>query len=612
MEPQLEEKRGVRLAIEGCGHGTLHAIYASVTEACKHKNWPGVDLLIIGGDFQAVRNAYDLNCVSMPAKYRSMCDFHEYYSGQRTAPYLTIFVGGNHEASNYLFELYYGGWVAPNIYYMGAANVLRFGPLRIAALSGIWKGYSYRKSHHERLPYNESDLKSIYHVRELDVRKLLQIRTQIDVGISHDWPKGVEWKGNWKQLFRFKKHLEDDARNGQLGSVAAKQVLDWLRPAYWFSAHLHCKYAAVIDYGGKEVAQNAPPSVDSRPAKNEDEIDLDEELNGDDSIANGSAPQNENEIDLDLDSESEAAPTNHDTSEAPAATNVDKIDLELEDDTDGVAPVAPGQGLDGIHLPVEPACATQALLLSPGEARAALPKAFRRPAPEQIECPAEIINKTTNFLALDKCLPGKQFLQLTSIPTEVDLDNKRPLKLEHDREWLSITRVFAREELLQLGDHDAHVPQAKTHAEYESLVGDQRIWTDGCLDDSDLVIPENFEVTAPVYDGGDWTLPQYSQVIEYPNPQTACFCELLNIPNPFDMREEERQARLAAGPRPDPNAERPKAGRGRGGFGHGRGRGASGDRGRGGRGGRGRGGRGRGGRGRGGRGRGQFRGRWNH
>lgn len=67
-----------------------------------------------------------------------MADFHQYYSGTKTAPYLTIFIGGNHEASNHLFELYYGGWVAPNIYYMGAANVIRFGPLRIAGLSGIW------------------------------------------------------------------------------------------------------------------------------------------------------------------------------------------------------------------------------------------------------------------------------------------------------------------------------------------------------------------------------------------------------------------------------------------------------------------------------------------
>src|SRR3954471_1449312 len=118
---------------------------------------------------QAVRNASDLKAVSMPSKYYAMHDFHEYYSGARVAPYLTIFIGGNHEASNYLFELYYGGWVAPNIYYMGAANILRIGPLRIAGLSGIWKGYDYRKAHFERLPYNSDDYHSIFHVRELDV-----------------------------------------------------------------------------------------------------------------------------------------------------------------------------------------------------------------------------------------------------------------------------------------------------------------------------------------------------------------------------------------------------------------------------------------------------------
>lgn len=42
-----------------------------------------------------------------------------YYSGEKKAPVLTLFIGGNHEASNYLAELPYGGWVAPNIYYMG-------------------------------------------------------------------------------------------------------------------------------------------------------------------------------------------------------------------------------------------------------------------------------------------------------------------------------------------------------------------------------------------------------------------------------------------------------------------------------------------------------------
>jgi hypothetical protein len=42
------------------------------------------------------------------------------------APVLTLFVGGNHESSGYMAELPNGGWVAPNIYYMGYASVRKF------------------------------------------------------------------------------------------------------------------------------------------------------------------------------------------------------------------------------------------------------------------------------------------------------------------------------------------------------------------------------------------------------------------------------------------------------------------------------------------------------
>jgi lariat debranching enzyme len=43
------------------------------------------------------------------------------------APVLTLVVGGNHEASNYMLDLFHGGWLAPNIYYLGAAGVVRAG-----------------------------------------------------------------------------------------------------------------------------------------------------------------------------------------------------------------------------------------------------------------------------------------------------------------------------------------------------------------------------------------------------------------------------------------------------------------------------------------------------
>jgi len=55
--PQLVQQQGLRIAVEGCGHGVLHEIYASVAKACELKGWPDVDLLIIGGDFQVSTTA---------------------------------------------------------------------------------------------------------------------------------------------------------------------------------------------------------------------------------------------------------------------------------------------------------------------------------------------------------------------------------------------------------------------------------------------------------------------------------------------------------------------------------------------------------------------------
>jgi len=98
-----------------------------------------------------------------------------YFSGEKTAPVLTIFIGGNHEASNYLGELAYGGWVAPNIYYMGYAGVVTVRGVRIAGLSGIYKGHDYMKGHFEKPPYDKHAMRSAYHIRNLEVFRLKQV-----------------------------------------------------------------------------------------------------------------------------------------------------------------------------------------------------------------------------------------------------------------------------------------------------------------------------------------------------------------------------------------------------------------------------------------------------
>jgi hypothetical protein len=40
---------------------------------------------------QAVRNLDDLECLACPPKYRSMMTYYKYYSGEKVAPYPTLF-----------------------------------------------------------------------------------------------------------------------------------------------------------------------------------------------------------------------------------------------------------------------------------------------------------------------------------------------------------------------------------------------------------------------------------------------------------------------------------------------------------------------------------------
>jgi len=237
----------MRIALVGCGHGELDSIYASVAQI-EAVHQTTVDLLLICGDFQAVRNQSDLATMACPAKYRSMQDFHRYYSGEKRAPVLTIFIGGNHEASSHLWELYYGGWVAPNIYFLGYAGVVSVGGVRIGGLSGIYNGRHYHTGHCEAPPYSDSDMRSAYHVREIEVLRLLQLRQPMDVFLSHDWPAHIATMGDTNALLRKKSFLRDEVRDGSLGSPAGEQLLKHLKPDYWFAAHLHVKFAAVVQH----------------------------------------------------------------------------------------------------------------------------------------------------------------------------------------------------------------------------------------------------------------------------------------------------------------------------------------------------------------------------
>ncbi|KAI5804140.1 lariat debranching enzyme, C-terminal domain-containing protein [Peziza echinospora] len=545
---------GLRVAIQGCGHGALNAIYNSV-ELASQKHNTHVDLLIICGDFQAVRNAQDLHTMSVPEKYRELADFHEYYSGARVAPIPTLFIGGNHEAAGYLGELFYGGWAAPNIYYMGAAGVVNAGGVRIAGLSGIYKSHDYTRPHYERLPFTPQMVRSAYHVRAYDVFKLHQLGGQVDVALSHDWPAGIENEGDLAWLLRTKPFFRSDIEKGELGSPPARNLLRKLRPRYWFSGHMHVKFAAIVRHrgdGGMEVAvqdREAEKSAVVPEVVNPDKVDLDLDMDDDAEAVptppptSGGAQQdakNSDEIDLDLDEEedstlqpppSKRAKSTPTTTTTTPATNENEIDLDDDDDNEAA--------------PTSTTTTTTSQLPPPASSAPRI----------QTTTTTKPQNDTTYFLALDKCQSHRDFLQILEIPfTTPHLhhpprspDSPAAVTLSHDREWLAITRAL--NPYLSLSLDDDTTPQLpRDEARVREMIDRERKWVDANRPgEEELRIREEWFVrTAPGIgmEGGlrDWKVG--GMPLEYNNPQTARFCELAGIENRIFSTEEEKKERM--------------------------------------------------------------------
>ncbi|KAH7622228.1 putative Lariat debranching enzyme [Nannochloris sp. 'desiccata'] len=417
MEPSNVpmEHAGLRIAVEGCGHGELDKIYETV-QYMEQRDGKKVDLVLCCGDFQAVRNKDDLECMACPPKYRDLATFYKYYSGEKAAPYPTIFIGGNHEASNYLWELYHGGWVAPNIYFLGYAGVVQFGGLRIAGLSGIFKFQHYTMGHFERPPYSESAMRSAYHVRTVDVNRLLRLSgSHIDVFLSHDWPAGIARHGDVNALLRKKRFLQREIDDGSLGSPPAAQILEKVRPEYWFSAHLHTKFAALVHHPSDY-------SIHQRPG-------------------NGGGGS---------------------TSNAPASVN-------------------------------------EASMTNPQEAEE-----------------SQAVPATTRFLSLDKCLPGRQFLQIIDFPKATG-----PKTISYDPEWLAILKSTHHLTSLHPRPPPPPPPERVTQAqiaEIQALLGNNQ------------TIPLNFQPTAPAYSVlVDGKRPGKMPQIAVRNPQTVTLFELLGV-----------------------------------------------------------------------------------
>ncbi|KAH6908498.1 lariat debranching enzyme [Coprinopsis sp. MPI-PUGE-AT-0042] len=466
----------MKIAIEGCCHGHLDAIYKQIS-ILEQKNGYKVDVLLICGDFQAIRNSKDLQCMSVPEKYRALGDFHKYYTGESVAPILTLIIGGNHEASNYLWELFHGGWLAPNMYYLGNAGCVQVNGIRIAGVSGIFKGNEFRIGHHERVPYNGGAMRSVYHTREYAIRRL-SLLSSPEVVLSHDWPQHIAHHGDLPGLLRRKRFFEADIQSGRLGSPPLMGLLQTIQPQWWFAAHLHVRFEASVQHTPQgalapspsaQVTNQAPPKVE-----NPDEIAID-----------------------DIDEDEEGGP-------APTATATAPI-------TEEVASMAPPA--------VEPANPDE-IMLDDEEDEV---EAVRAPA-------VPPVIKETKFLALDKCLPNRQFLEVVDIESPSSSTSSSPPTLCFDPEWLAINRAF--HPWFSTTHQQRQFPPEE---EARAMIAKELEWVKTNLKKNDAgLLPvedvQKFEITAPGPCPQTENPPgKFKQPQHYPNPQTRAFCKMLDV-----------------------------------------------------------------------------------
>jgi lariat debranching enzyme len=404
----------MKVAVAGCVHGALDKLYQDFEQFQKQENG-SIDLLLVCGDVQTVRNEPDLLCMAVPPKYRALGDFHRYYTGERKAPVLTLFIGGNHEAYSYLMGLPYGGWVAPNMYYVGYANVLRYKGIRIAGLTGIFCDRCVQRSHDERLPLDNNALRHVYHSRFLDTWRMMQLRTRPEVVMSHDWPRGVEHYGDIRTLLKIKPFFRQDIDSQQLGNDLHRHVLSSLRPAYWFAGHLHVKYKAQVHF---------PP-----------------------------------------------------------------------DDKSKINPV-------------------------------------------HAKCPN--FGQTSEFLALDKCLPRRPYLTIMDLPFEPS----ESIGLEYDAEWLAILKTSIERRLDQ-GSFFSHPPHL-----HEQGISDEefalRLKEVNESFGNDFKVPDNFSHSEPVIPGQ--ADPDARRQQTYVNDQTKQFCWQLGIRLPDQVVPNEMMTVRRGGP----------------------------------------------------------------
>lgn len=403
-----------------------------------------------------------------------------------------------------LYIRYHGGWLAPNIYYLGAAGVIEVGGVRIAGISGIYKSHDYYRGRYETMPYNNSDIRSTYHTRVLDVFRLKLLAdspARPDMVMSHDWPNSIEQHGDTAGLIRRKPFFKDEINTSTLGSPPLLELLQTLKPRYWFSAHLHVKFAAL--YKHARGAQHQAHGVKSNAAAS--------------AIQPEGSESNPEALDIDLDDEEDAQvdeePNGHQG--CSHQSDPDEMSVGIESDEEDSHEKKEREGAGSASIggpPADPVSGSGSSGSKPDD--------------------------VTHFLALSKCLPGQDFLQFLDIEapdlaaqqSSVADDARAMPSLRYSLRWLAILR--ATHSMLTFRRQQSPLPSVQD-PQFLQQIENEEEWVRTHLGQGpsglDICAVQQFAKTAPAATDMNGMHP--GPPPWYTNPQTEAFCRWLDIPN---------------------------------------------------------------------------------
>jgi lariat debranching enzyme len=236
-------------AVFGDVHGKQDLMYQKVLD---HERDTGetVEVVLQVGDFETIRDEGDFEHYYAPSQFHHVSDFAGYCSGEKQAPCLTVFIGGNHENWGFLKDYSEGGFVAPDIYYLGRSGVLEVKGKTIAGITGVFKNNRYKEPKPEHPCYDWK------YYTPRDVGNLMD--KKIDALLLHDWfrpLKDVEISEEANIPPQFKKGYE----------TPTYELVKNTNPAHVFMGHMHRSYLEgelgnSKIHGLSEVTSNLHPS----------------------------------------------------------------------------------------------------------------------------------------------------------------------------------------------------------------------------------------------------------------------------------------------------------------------------------------------------------------